>query len=168
MQKYLDGAELTVDEIRTAIRKATIAMEFVPVLCGASFKNKGVQALLDAVIDYLPSPIEVPAIKGHLPHHDETFEERQVNDAAPFAALAFKIATDPFVGKLTFFRVYRTSTTPRRTSASASGVCCRCTRTSVRRSRKYVPATSRPRSDSRTRGRVTPCATMRTRSSWKP
>jgi elongation factor G len=106
MQKYLDGAELTVDEIRTAIRKATIAMEFVPVLCGASFKNKGVQALLDAVIDYLPSPIEVPAIKGHLPHHDETFEERQVNDAAPFAALAFKIATDPFVGKLTFFRVY--------------------------------------------------------------
>ena len=106
MQKYLDGAELTVDEIRRAIRKATIAMEFVPVLCGASFKNKGVQALLDAVIDYLPSPIEVPAIQGHLPHHDETFEDRQVNDEAPFAALAFKIATDPFVGKLTFFRVY--------------------------------------------------------------
>ena len=106
MTKYLDGAELTVDEIRRAIRKATIAMEFVPVLCGASFKNKGVQALLDAVIDYLPSPIEVPAIQGHLPHHDETFEDRQVNDEAPFAALAFKIATDPFVGKLTFFRVY--------------------------------------------------------------
>ncbi len=106
MQKYLDGVELSVDEIRRAIRKATIAMEFVPVLCGASFKNKGVQALLDAVIDYLPSPVEVPAIKGHLPHHDETFEERQVNDEAPFAALAFKIATDPFVGKLTFFRVY--------------------------------------------------------------
>jgi elongation factor G len=106
MQKYLDGAELTVDEIRRAIRKATIAMEFVPVLCGASFKNKGVQALLDAVIDFLPSPIEVPAIQGHLPHHDETFEDRQVNDEAPFAALAFKIATDPFVGKLTFFRVY--------------------------------------------------------------
>ena len=106
MTKYLDGAELTVGEIRRAIRKATIAMEFVPVLCGASFKNKGVQALLDAVIDYLPSPIEVPAIQGHLPHHDETFEDRQVNDEAPFAALAFKIATDPFVGKLTFFRVY--------------------------------------------------------------
>ena len=106
MQKYLDGAELTVDEIRRAIRKATIAMEFVPVLCGASFKNKGVQALLDAVIDFLPSPIEVPAIRGHLPHHDETFEDRQVNDEAPFAALAFKIATDPFVGKLTVFRVY--------------------------------------------------------------
>ncbi|MFL6779293.1 MAG: elongation factor G, partial [Sphingomicrobium sp.] len=106
MTKYLDGAELSIDEIRRAIRKATIAMEFVPVLCGASFKNKGVQALLDAVIDYLPSPIEVPAIQGHLPHHDEHFEERQVNDEAPFAALAFKIATDPFVGKLTFFRVY--------------------------------------------------------------
>src|SRR5687768_15704012 len=106
MEKYLGGEELSVAEIRQAIRKATIAMEFVPVLCGASFKNKGVQALLDAVIDYLPSPVEVPAIQGHLPHHDEHFEERQVNDEAPFAALAFKIATDPFVGKLTFFRVY--------------------------------------------------------------
>jgi elongation factor G len=106
MEKYLNGTELTIDEIRRAIRKATIAMEFVPVLCGASFKNKGVQALLDAVIDYLPAPSEVKAIQGHLPHHDEHFEERPVNDEAPFAALAFKIATDPFVGKLTFFRVY--------------------------------------------------------------
>jgi elongation factor G len=106
MQKYLDGTELTIPDIRRAIRKATIAMEFVPVLCGASFKNKGVQALLDAVIDYLPAPSEVPSIQGHLPHHDEHFEDRPVNDEAPFAALAFKIATDPFVGKLTFFRVY--------------------------------------------------------------
>ena len=106
MEKYLNGAELTIPEIRRAIRKATIAMEFVPVLCGASFKNKGVQALLDAVIDYLPAPSEVKAIQGHLPHHDEHFEERPVNDDTPFAALAFKIATDPFVGKLTFFRVY--------------------------------------------------------------
>jgi elongation factor G len=106
MEKYLSGAELSIDEIRRAIRKATIAMEFVPVLCGASFKNKGVQALLDAVIDYLPAPSEVPSIQGHLPHHDEHFEDRPVNDEAPFAALAFKIATDPFVGKLTFFRVY--------------------------------------------------------------
>ena len=106
MEKYLNGEELTIDEIRQAIRKATIAMEFVPVLCGASFKNKGVQALLDAVIDYLPAPIEIKAITGHLPHHDEHFEERPVADEAPFAALAFKIATDPFVGKLTFFRVY--------------------------------------------------------------
>jgi elongation factor G len=106
LEKYLGGEELTNDEIRTAIRKATIAGAMVPVLCGASFKNKGVQALLDAVIDFLPAPIEVKAIKGHLPHHDETIEERQVADDEPFAALAFKIATDPFVGKLTFFRVY--------------------------------------------------------------
>ncbi len=106
MEKYLAGETLTIDEIRSAIRKATIAMEFIPVFCGASFKNKGVQALLDAVIDYLPSPIEVPAIEGHLPTHDETKEMRMVADDAPFAALAFKIATDPFVGKLTFFRVY--------------------------------------------------------------
>jgi elongation factor G len=106
LEKYLGGQELTVEEIRRAIRKATIAMQFVPVLCGASFKNKGVQALLDAVLDYLPAPIDVEAIEGHLPHHDETFEQREVKDEAPFAALAFKIATDPFVGKLTFFRVY--------------------------------------------------------------
>ena len=106
LEKYLAGVELTVEEIRQAIRKATVAMQFVPVLCGASFKNKGVQALLDAVLDYLPAPIDVPAIEGHLPHHDETFEQRAVQDDAPFAALAFKIATDPFVGKLTFFRVY--------------------------------------------------------------
>jgi elongation factor G len=106
MEKYLAGEELSMDEIRSAIRSATIAMEFIPVLCGASFKNKGVQALLDAVIDYLPAPIDVPAIQGHLPHHDETFIDAPINDDAPFAALAFKIATDPFVGKLTFFRVY--------------------------------------------------------------
>jgi len=106
LEKYLGGEELTTDEIRSAIRTATIGMHIVPVLCGASFKNKGVQALLDAVIDFLPSPLDVPAIQGHLPHHDETFETREVKDEAPFAALAFKIATDPFVGKLTFFRVY--------------------------------------------------------------
>ncbi|HEX5831691.1 MAG TPA: GTP-binding protein, partial [Gemmatimonadaceae bacterium] len=106
LEKYLGGEELTLDEIKRAIRKATIAMAVTPVLCGASFKNKGVQALLDAVIDYLPAPVDVPAIEGHLPHHDETFETRAVADSAPFAALAFKIATDPFVGKLTFFRVY--------------------------------------------------------------
>jgi len=76
------------------------------VLCGASFKNKGVQALLDSVVDFLPAPIDVPAIKGHVPHHDETFKEREVKDDAPFASLAFKIATDPFVGKLTYVRVY--------------------------------------------------------------
>jgi elongation factor G len=106
MEKYLAGEELSMEEIRRAIRQATIAMEFIPVFCGASFKNKGVQALLDAVIDYLPAPIDVPAIQGHLPHHDETFIDAPIRDDAPFAALAFKIATDPFVGKLTFFRVY--------------------------------------------------------------
>jgi elongation factor G len=106
MERYLGGEELSVDDIRSCIRKATIANTIVPVLCGASFKNKGVQALLDAVIDYLPAPTEVAAIKGHLPGQDETQEERFVTDEAPFAALAFKIATDPFVGKLTFFRVY--------------------------------------------------------------
>ena len=106
MEKYLAGEELTVDEIRHAIRIATCAGKFIPILSGASFKNKGVQALLDAVIDFLPAPLDVPAIKGHLPHHDETFVECPVTDDAPFAGLAFKIATDPFVGKLTFFRCY--------------------------------------------------------------
>jgi elongation factor G len=106
LEKYLGGTELTMDEIQHVIRQATIAGHFVPVLCGASFKNKGVQHLLDAVIDYLPAPVDVPAIVGHLPHHDETFEERAPDDAAPFSALAFKIATDPFVGKLTYVRIY--------------------------------------------------------------
>ncbi len=106
LHKYLDGEELTEDEIRRAVRKATLANAVVPVFCGAAFKNKGVQRLLDGVIDYLPSPLDVPAVMGHLPHHDETFVERAASDDAPFSALAFKIATDPYVGKLTFFRVY--------------------------------------------------------------
>jgi elongation factor G len=106
MEKYLAGEELSHEEIRGAVRKATVTGQMIPVLCGASFKNKGVQALLDSVIDYLPAPVDVRAIVGHLPHHDETTAERPVQDDAPFAGLAFKIATDPFVGKLTFFRVY--------------------------------------------------------------
>ena len=106
MEKYLEGEELSTEEVRRAIRKATIANGITPVLCGSAFKNKGVQQLLDAIVDYLPSPLEVKAIEGHLPHHDETFETREPDDDAPFAALAFKIATDPYVGKLTFFRVY--------------------------------------------------------------
>jgi elongation factor G len=106
IEKYLGGEELTEAEIRHAIRAATVGGHIVPVLCGASFKNKGVQALLDAVIDYLPAPVDVKAIEGHLPHHDATQDTREPKDEAPFAALAFKIATDPFVGKLTFFRVY--------------------------------------------------------------
>jgi elongation factor G len=106
LHKYLEGAQLSEAELRCAIRKATVSGHVVPVLCGAAFKNKGVQRLLDAVIDFLPSPADVPAIQGHLPHHDATHAERHATDEEPFAALAFKIATDPYVGKLTFFRVY--------------------------------------------------------------
>ncbi|HEY9014992.1 MAG TPA: GTP-binding protein, partial [Gemmatimonadales bacterium] len=106
LEKYLGGAELSYEEIQRAIRKATVTNAIVPVLCGASFKNKGVQALLDAVIDYLPSPTDVPPIQGHVPLHDDTHIERCASDTEPFSALAFKIATDPYVGRLTFFRVY--------------------------------------------------------------
>jgi elongation factor G len=106
LHKYLEEHVLSEDEIRTVLRKATIAGHVVPVICGAAFKNKGVQQLLDAVIDYLPAPVDVAAIQGHLPHHDATHAERHASDEEPFAALAFKIATDPYVGKLTFFRVY--------------------------------------------------------------
>ena len=105
MEKYFEGEELTEKEIKTTIRKATIANEFVPVLCGTAYRNKGVQDLLDAVIDFMPSPLDIPAIKGTLPDSDEE-DERPADDNAPFSALAFKIATDPFVGKLAFFRGY--------------------------------------------------------------
>jgi elongation factor G len=105
MNKYLEGEELTVEEIRAGIRKATIAVEMIPVTCGSSYKNKGVQRLLDSVIAYMPSPLDVPAIKGVSPD-EETELERPVDEDAPFSALAFKIAVDPFVGKLCFFRVY--------------------------------------------------------------
>ncbi|HWH04739.1 MAG TPA: elongation factor G [Gemmatimonadales bacterium] len=106
LHKYLEGQALTEEEIRAVLRKATINGGVVPVLCGAAFKNKGVQALLDAVVDYLPAPVDVAAIQGHLPHHDETHADRKASDDEPFAALAFKIMTDPYVGRLTFFRVY--------------------------------------------------------------
>ncbi|HXQ95822.1 MAG TPA: elongation factor G [Candidatus Acidoferrales bacterium] len=106
LRKYLDGQELTEEEILTVVRKATIAGQVVPVLCGAAFKNKGVQALLDAVVDFLPAPVDILPVQGHLPHHDGTHDTRAANDEAPFSALAFKIMTDPYVGKLTFFRVY--------------------------------------------------------------
>ena len=105
MMKYLEGEEITNEELKAAIRKATINVEFFPVLCGSAFKNKGVQLMLDAVLDYLPSPLDIPAIKGVNPDTDEQ-EERPASDEEPFAALAFKIMTDPFVGRLTFFRVY--------------------------------------------------------------
>jgi elongation factor G len=104
LDKYLESGDLSQDEIRQGLRQRTLANDIVPVLCGSAFKNKGVQALLDAVIDYLPAPVDVPAIRGVAP--DETEVERHADDKEPFAALAFKIATDPFVGSLTFFRVY--------------------------------------------------------------
>ncbi len=105
MEKFFADEEISVDELRAALRKATINNEIVPVLCGTSYRNKGVQMLLDAIVDYMPSPVDVPSIKGINPDTNEE-DERPSSDDAPFAALAFKIATDPFVGKICFFRVY--------------------------------------------------------------
>ncbi|MEN0664770.1 elongation factor G [Caldifermentibacillus hisashii] len=105
MMKYLEGEEITVEELKAGIRKATLSVEFFPVLCGSAFKNKGVQLMLDAVVDYLPSPLDIPSIKGIIPDTDEDVE-RHANDDEPFSALAFKVMTDPYVGKLTFIRVY--------------------------------------------------------------
>ena len=105
MMKYLEGEEITVDELKVALRKATIANQIVPVVCGTSYRNKGVQKLLDAIVDFMPSPLDIPAIKGVNPRTEEE-EERPASDEEPFSALAFKIMTDPFVGKLCFFRVY--------------------------------------------------------------
>ncbi len=106
LEKYLGEGELTEDEVRLAIRSATRTGTLFPVFCGSAFKNKGVQRLLDGVIDYLPAPADVPAIEGYVPHGDGRREVREASDDAPFAALAFKIMTDPFVGRLTYVRVY--------------------------------------------------------------
>ncbi|MFD2216923.1 elongation factor G [Metabacillus endolithicus] len=105
MERYLGGEEISNDELKAAIRKGTLNVEFYPVICGSAFKNKGVQKMLDAVIDYLPAPIDVAAIKGIIPDTEEEVT-RESSDEGPFAALAFKVMTDPYVGKLTFFRVY--------------------------------------------------------------
>jgi len=105
MMKYLEGEEITEDEIKAALRKGTIELKFFPMLCGSAFKNKGVQPLLDAIVDYLPSPLDIPPVKGINPKTGEE-EERPASYDAPFAALAFKILTDPYVGQLTFIRVY--------------------------------------------------------------
>jgi elongation factor G len=105
MMRYLEGEEISNEELKEAIRKATINVEFFPVFCGSAFKNKGVQLMLDGVIDYLPAPTDIPPIEGTVPGTEETVT-RPSSDDAPFAALAFKVMTDPFVGKLTFFRVY--------------------------------------------------------------
>jgi len=106
MEKYLESGDLDAKDIKLGIRLRTLANEIVPTFCGSAFKNKGVQAMLDGFIDYMPSPVDVPPIKGHLDDKDESVAERPAEDNAPFAALGFKIATDPFVGNLTFFRVY--------------------------------------------------------------
>ena len=106
MEKYLEEGDLSAEDIKVGIRKQTLANEIVPCFCGSAFKNKGVQAMLDAVVEYMPAPTDVGAIKGVLEDKDETEAERHSSDDEPFAALAFKIATDPFVGSLTFFRVY--------------------------------------------------------------
>ena len=105
MEKYMEGEEIPAEQIRAAIRKATCAVEMIPVVCGTSYKNKGVQKLLDAIVDYMPSPLDIPAIKGVNPDTDEE-DERHPDDNAPFSALAFKIATDPYVGRLSYVRVY--------------------------------------------------------------
>ena len=105
LMKYLEGEEITPDEIRSVVREATVALDITPVFCGSSFKNKGVQRLLDGIIDYLPSPVDLPAVKGVIPRTEQEVE-RKPDPSAPFSAIAFKIATDPYVGKLTFFRVY--------------------------------------------------------------
>ena len=105
MMKYLEGEEITIDELKKAIRKAVCTNAMFPVLCGSAYKNKGVQMLLDAVVDYMPSPLDIPPVKGTNPDTDEE-ETREASDDAPFSALAFKIMADPFVGKLAFFRIY--------------------------------------------------------------
>lgn len=105
MNRYFEGDEFSVEEIKAAIRKGTIAIDFIPMLCGTAFKNKGVQPMLDAVVDYMPSPLDIPAVKGVNPNTDAE-EERHADDDEPFSALAFKIMTDPYMGQLTYFRVY--------------------------------------------------------------
>ena len=105
LEKYLAGETLEIAELKAALRDATIHQKITPVICGTAFKNKGVQPLLDAVVDYLPSPMDIPPVKGVNPD-DESFMERKADDNEPFSALVFKIMTDPFVGQLAFFRVY--------------------------------------------------------------
>ena len=130
MEMYLEGEEVPTDKIRAAIRRATVAVNMVPVVCGTSYKNKGVQKLLDAIVDYLPSPLDIPPVEGVNPKTGEA-EERPASDEAPFSALAFKIMTDPYVGKLAFFRVYSGTinageTVINATRASARGSAASC------------------------------------------
>jgi len=106
LHKYMEGETISPEELKRSLRKSTIALKLFPVLCGSAFKNKGVQPLLDAVVDFLPSPADIPPVKGHDPDHPEKLLERKAADNEPFSALAFKIMTDPFVGQLAFIRIY--------------------------------------------------------------
>jgi elongation factor G len=148
LDKYLGGETLSEEEIVQALRQRTVAGEIVPMVCGSAFKNKGVQALLDVVVQYLPSPVDVPAIKGHGENDEEI--ERHPADNEPFSALAFKIMTDPFVGQLTFFRVYSgvinsgdTVYSPLKAGKNDWAASCKCMPTNARKSRKSMRATLR-------------------------
>jgi len=149
MEKYVHGEAIPEEDTRAALRRATIAMKAFPVLCGAAFKNKGVQPLLDAVVDYLPSPVDIPPIEGTAPDDEEKILLRKASDEDPLAALVFKIMTDPYVGQLAFLRIYSGSlhqgtqfTILAAPAASASHACCKCTPTSARSSRRCLRATS--------------------------
>ena len=152
--KFLEGEEIGADELRRALRAGTLAYKIVPVLSGSALKNKGVQPMLDAVIDYLPSPLDVPPVTGRDPRTGEERRPATTDPDEPFAALAFKIVADPFVGKLAFFRVYSGTLKTgsyvlqldARAARSASAASSRCTPTTARRSTRSAPATSPPRS----------------------
>ena len=155
LEAYLeDESSVTADMLRRAIRAGTLADEITPVLLGTAFKNKGVQPLLDAVIDYLPSPLDVPAVRGIDPK-TENETERKPSLEEPFSALAFKVMSDPYVGKLTYFRVYSGKlkagdafSTRRPARRSASAASCRCTRTTARSAMRSARARSRRASGS--------------------
>ena len=175
-EKFIEGQAVSNDEIRAGLRKATIALKIFPVICGTAFKNKGVQTMLDAVVDYLPSPLDVPPIEGVDIDDPEKVLIRHASDKEPFAALVFKIMTDPYVGPTGVFpgvfgdaedRAIRFSTWPSR-ARSGSAACCACTPTSARRSRKSWRAISAPPWGCGPCPRATRSATTSTPSCWNP
>ena len=173
LEKYLSGAEVTDLELKAALRRATIANRLQPVLCGSAFKNKGVQPLLDAVVDYLPAPIDLPPVEGTVPDSGEV-ATRASDPSAPFSALVFKIMTDPFVGQLAYLRVYsgrlesgsRFTTRPR-PARSEWVACSRCTPTSAKRSPMSKLATSSQPWVSKVSALATPSVSRPIRSSSK-
>jgi elongation factor G len=142
--RFLDDEPVSADQLRKAIREGTLKLQMVPVLCGAAFKNKGVQPLLDAIVDYLPSPLDVAAVFGEAAPDGTGSVARKADDNEPFAALAFKLVADPHVGHLTYIRVYSGSAKVVATASSASAACSRCTPTSGMRSTRSGPGTSPP------------------------